>query len=308
MDDFDDMLMVDETDELLTSTLTQPAKSTNGEEDVKPETLSEKKLKKKFLDNLTDGCSIVEHSTMALDIHPKLFPMYISPNALRHFHRAPLNKYNVGQALANFHSLNLVFENNVKSYVKEDPYLWPNGKPETLDELSAQEGNVSEDGLKNGLECENLSEFGESTLVEGSPFLGSLPLGKRLQAVENNIEHLSSKMSCPVPSWSAIPLLQVPSPGSKLACDFVKNSLNAYMYRLFHASTDNPRRLRSEDIKALSPLLRHWPDMPTIILMILSKNEEDGGEDNVTMEDEVLNAPWNTTKTFIDAMKGICSG
>lgn len=44
------------------------------------------------------------------------------------------------------------------------------------------------------------------------------------------------------------PLIDVPAPNSKRATAFLKDQYLAYIYRLFHQSTDTPRRITMSDL------------------------------------------------------------
>jgi transcription initiation factor TFIID subunit 1 len=45
------------------------------------------------------------------------------------------------------------------------------------------------------------------------------------------------------------PLIEVPGPNSKRANSFLKDILQAYIFRMFHRSRDIPKRIKMEDIK-----------------------------------------------------------
>ncbi|GMT19156.1 hypothetical protein PFISCL1PPCAC_10453, partial [Pristionchus fissidentatus] len=231
-------------------------------------------------------------------------------------------------------------------------------------------------------------DLGELAFAHNSPFLGQLAPGQTLQSLENNLFrapiHRHDEKStdfllirtkqgyflrrCP-PLFlvgQQSPLFEVPSPNSKRATVFVRDFLMAFIYRLFWASSENPRRLKMEDIKAAFPHYaessvrkrlkvcsdfkrlasgmdqNYWilrPDfrLPTkeeVLAMVtpemccaqysmlaaeqrlkdagygekyfFTPEEGDDDDDQVTMEDEIKCAPWNTSRAFLGAQKGKC--
>uniref|UniRef100_A0A0N5AW64 DUF3591 domain-containing protein n=1 Tax=Syphacia muris TaxID=451379 RepID=A0A0N5AW64_9BILA len=251
---------------------------------------------------------------------------------------------------------------------------------------------------KVGKETEPEWEFGEIAFTHTTPFLGQLSPGQGLQAIENNLyrapiyrhnpnpndfllirtkQGYATKLKglflffirrCPVSFLvgQECPLYEVPSPNSKRATLFVRDFLLAYIYRLFWASDQNPRRLKMEDIKSAFPHYaessvrkrlkncsdfkrlgqgpdqNYWvlrsdfrlPSKEEVLAMVTPEmccaqysmlaaeqrlkdagygekyfftpeNEEDS-DDQVTIEDEIKCAPWNTTRAYIASMKGKC--
>ncbi|VDK24221.1 unnamed protein product [Anisakis simplex] len=128
---------------------------------------------------------------------------------------------------------------------------------------------------KAGKEADPEYEFGETAFTHTLPFLGSLTPGQGLQSLENNLyrapiyKHEPNRTDyllirtkqgffirrCPTLFLvgQECPLYEVPSPNSKRATVFVRDFLLAYIYRLFWASDQTPRRLKMEDIKAAFP-------------------------------------------------------
>ena len=117
-----------------------------------------------------------------------------------------------------------------------------------------------------------------SLVLKNSPFLGNLKPGECLQALENYMfrapiyKHSISEYDFLLirnRSGLAIrgdiksvfvvgqecPLIEVPGPNSKRANAFIKDFLQAFIFRLFHRSREVPRRIRLEDIKKAFPLL-----------------------------------------------------
>uniref|UniRef100_A0AAF5PPD9 Bromodomain containing protein n=1 Tax=Wuchereria bancrofti TaxID=6293 RepID=A0AAF5PPD9_WUCBA len=241
---------------------------------------------------------------------------------------------------------------------------------------------------KVGKETDPEYEFGETAFTHTSPFLGSLAPGQGLQSLENNLyrapiyKHSSNSNDfllirtkqgyfirhCPnlFLVGQECPLYEVPSPNSKRATVFVRDFLLAYIYRLFWASDQNPRRLKMEDIKEAFPHYaessvrkrlkqcsdfkrlgqgpdqNYWvlrsdfrlPSKEEVLAMVtpemccaqysmlaaeqrlkdagygekyfFTPENEDDSDDQVTIEDEIKCAPWNTTRAYISSMKGKC--
>uniref|UniRef100_A0A9J2P0D5 Bromo domain-containing protein n=1 Tax=Ascaris lumbricoides TaxID=6252 RepID=A0A9J2P0D5_ASCLU len=241
---------------------------------------------------------------------------------------------------------------------------------------------------KVGKEADPEYDFGETAFTHTSPFLGTLAPGQSLQSLENNLyrapiyRHLPNRTDfllirtkqgffirmCPTLFLvgQECPLYEVPSPNSKRATVFVRDFLLAYIYRLFWASDQNPRRLKMEDIKAAFPHYaessvrkrlkqcsdfkrlgqgpdqNYWvlrsdfrlPSKEEVLAMVtpemccaqysmlaaeqrlkdagygekyfFTPENEDDSDDQVTIEDEIKCAPWNTTRAYISSMKGKC--
>lgn len=118
-------------------------------------------------------------------------------------------------------------------------------------------------------------EFGETAYTHTSPFLGSLLPGESLQSLENNLYRapiyrhdlqstdflvIRTRQKMWIRSVKNIfvvgqqcPLYEVPSPNSKRASTFVRDFLLVFIYRLFHKSTDEPKKIRMEDIRRAFP-------------------------------------------------------
>ncbi|GLH03339.1 Transcription initiation factor TFIID subunit 1 [Gryllus bimaculatus] len=117
--------------------------------------------------------------------------------------------------------------------------------------------------------------YGELVFAHTSPFLGTLEQGQSLQAIENNMyrapiyEHkvpatdfliIRTRKQYYIREINALfvagqecPLYEVPSPNSKKAGNFIKDFLQAFIYRLFWKSNDSPRRIKMEDIRKAFP-------------------------------------------------------
>lgn len=117
--------------------------------------------------------------------------------------------------------------------------------------------------------------FGEVAYAHTSPFLGALPPGHSIQAIENNMyrapiyEHkmpesdflvIRTRQQFYIREVEALflagqecPLYEVFGPNSKRANNFVRDFLQVFIYRLFWQSKDSPRRIKMDDIKRAFP-------------------------------------------------------
>ncbi|KRZ28429.1 Transcription initiation factor TFIID subunit 1 [Trichinella pseudospiralis] len=118
-------------------------------------------------------------------------------------------------------------------------------------------------------------EYGETSYSHSTPFLGTLSPGETLQAIENNLFRAPifrhrvpntdflimrtrsglyiRKVQALFCVGQELPLIEVPSPNSKRACNFVRDFLLAFIYRLFWNSKEDPRRLRMDDLRRAFP-------------------------------------------------------
>ncbi|RWS29199.1 transcription initiation factor TFIID subunit 1-like protein [Leptotrombidium deliense] len=118
-------------------------------------------------------------------------------------------------------------------------------------------------------------KYGELAYAHTSPFLGHLAPGQSLQAFENNLyrapiyEHSVAdsdfliirtrnnyfirEVETVYTVGQTLPLFEVPGPNSKKSNNFIRDFLQVFIYRLFWRSTDNPRRIKMEDIKKAFP-------------------------------------------------------
>lgn len=120
-------------------------------------------------------------------------------------------------------------------------------------------------------------DYGENVHAHQSPFLGALAPGESLQAFENYMFRAPiyyHKM--PQTDYLVIrtrqgyyirevkdifvvgqecPLVEVPGPNSKRANNFIKDFLQVVMFRLFHKSQENPKRIKMDDIRRAFPSL-----------------------------------------------------
>ncbi|CAF0755218.1 unnamed protein product [Didymodactylos carnosus] len=118
-------------------------------------------------------------------------------------------------------------------------------------------------------------EFGELSYAHTSPFLGDMAPGEVLQAFENHMYRAPIYLhESPVTDFLILrtkqhyyirhirnifvvgqecPLIEVPGPNSKRANNFTRDFLQAYIYRLFWKSKDNPTRLKMEVVRKAFP-------------------------------------------------------
>ncbi|XP_037823798.1 transcription initiation factor TFIID subunit 1 isoform X1 [Lucilia sericata] len=229
-------------------------------------------------------------------------------------------------------------------------------------------------------------KYGETAIAHTSPFLGILHPGQCIQALENNMYRapiyphsvnntdflvIRTRNNYWIREYNAIftvgqecPLYEVPGPNSKRANNFTRDFLQVFIYRLFWKSTDNPRRIRMDDIKRAFPahsessirkrlkqcadfkrtgMDSNWwvikpefrlPSEEEIRAMVspeqccayfsmiaaeqrlkdagygekflFAPQEDDDEEAQLKLDDEVKVAPWNTTRAYIQAMRGKC--
>ncbi|KAM7364185.1 TATA-box binding protein associated factor 1 isoform 2-T2 [Cochliomyia hominivorax] len=229
-------------------------------------------------------------------------------------------------------------------------------------------------------------KYGETAIAHTSPFLGILHPGQCIQALENNMYRapiyphnvnntdflvIRTRNNYWIREFNALftvgqecPLYEVPGPNSKRANNFTRDFLQVFIYRLFWKSTDNPRRIRMDDIKRAFPAHSEssirkrlkqcadfkrtgmdsnwWVIKPEFRLpseeeiramvspeqccayfsmiaaeqrlkdagygekFIFAPQEDDDEEAQLKLDDEVKVAPWNTTRAYIQAMRGKC--
>ena len=121
-------------------------------------------------------------------------------------------------------------------------------------------------------------DYGEMVYINSSPFLGSLKPGEYLQSIENYMfrapiyKHklseqdflvvrnrnfssylIRSDVKCVFTVGQECPLIEVPGPNSKRANSFLKDFLQACLFKMFHESKETPKRIRMEDVKRAFP-------------------------------------------------------
>lgn len=118
-------------------------------------------------------------------------------------------------------------------------------------------------------------EFGETAFSQQSPFLGNLAPGQSLQTLENNLyrapiykhdlpdtdfliirtrnNYFIREVNTIFTVGQLLPLFEVPGPNSKKANNFIRDFLQVFIYRQFYKSTDNPKRIKMEDVKKAFP-------------------------------------------------------
>ncbi|XP_033109712.1 transcription initiation factor TFIID subunit 1-like [Anneissia japonica] len=211
----------------------------------------------------------LQHSTPAVELRQPFFPTHLGPFKLRHFHRPILKKFSHGP-LANpgHHEVwPLVRRIELKAKQREQERVASGGgsmfymrKPE---DLMGMDGEIIlteyceeyplqllQVGMatrllnfykrKPGTDAKPPSfHFGETTFVHTSPFLGNIPPGTSLQALENNLyrapiytdkmpttdflvirtrqKYFIRNLNTIFTVWQECPLMEVPGPNSKKA-------------------------------------------------------------------------------------------
>merc|ERR1712141_866383 len=106
-------------------------------------------------------------------------------------------------------------------------------------------------------------------------FLGQILPGQTIQTFENNLyrapmyQHeinptdflvIRTRKEYSIREFDSLftvgqecPLFEVPGPNCKKSNTFAKDFLQVFIYRLFWESTDNPRRIKMDDIKKAFP-------------------------------------------------------
>uniref|UniRef100_A0A0N5C2L4 DUF3591 domain-containing protein n=1 Tax=Strongyloides papillosus TaxID=174720 RepID=A0A0N5C2L4_STREA len=124
---------------------------------------------------------------------------------------------------------------------------------------------------KLGVDPEVKLDFGSLAYTHSSLFLENILPGTAIQSLENNMysvpifQHkpkctdfllIRTKEEFFIRKHPALfvvgqehPSFEVPSPNSKAATNFFKDFIMAFIYRLFSNSTENPKRIKIEDIR-----------------------------------------------------------
>ncbi|CAF4558936.1 unnamed protein product [Rotaria sp. Silwood1] len=186
-------------------------------------------------------------------------------------------------------------------------------------------------------------DYGELIYTHASPFLWSIPQGLNIQTIENNMFIAPIyRQICLTNNFLIIfnrkngffirnidiiyiigqqcPLIEVPIPQSKRVNLFQRDLLQIYIYRLFLQSNELPRRIRIDDIKRVFPRLaessirkrlKTSADFRRTDAGFCDKYNIDFDDDeqfnySSELNDEILQAPWNTTRAYLGALKGKC--
>ena len=235
---------------------------------------------------------VLQHTQSALELRHPLFPTHLSAAKLRSFHRHALKRLGPDAGFVSVGSLLLKQSKEPKMLeaIKNASELsvWDRGElilaeySEQYPPLMMQVGMATkirnyykkkfnkDDGPQN-------LEFGELVYVNQSPFLGSLKPGELVQALENYMyrapvykhkipeqdfvmarsKHSGLLVRANVVTIFTVgqqcPLIEVPGPNSKRANSFIKDFLQAYIFRLFHRSQDVPKRIKMEDVRRAFP-------------------------------------------------------
>ncbi|KAI8436012.1 hypothetical protein MSG28_004148, partial [Choristoneura fumiferana] len=185
-------------------------------------------------------------------------------------------------------------------------------------------------------------KYGEVAYAHTSPFLGILPPGATQPVVENNMQaYYIREIDAVYVAGQECPLYEVPGPNSKRANNFVRD----FLQRAFPSHSESSIRKRLKlcaDFKRTGLDSNWWVIKPEFRLpseeeiramvspeqccayfsmaaaeqrlkdagygekFIFTPAEDDDEEMQLKMDDEVKVAPWNTTRAYIQAMRGKC--
>ncbi|XP_046390335.1 transcription initiation factor TFIID subunit 1 [Ischnura elegans] len=362
------------------------------------------------------GCGLVQHSTPAVELRAPFVPTHMGPMRLRNFHRPPLKRYSHGALAVPVHHAVMPLLKHIRKKAKQrEQERAASGGGDvffmrTAEDLTGKDGDLiliefceEHPPLMNQVGmCSKVKNYykrragkdggpkeyryGEVAYAHTSPFLGSLPPGQSMQAVENNMyrapiyehhmpetdflvirtrqQYCIREIDSLFVAGQECPLYEVPGPNSKRANNFVRDFLQVFIYRLFWKSKDTPRRIKMDDIKKAFPshsessirkrlklcadfkrtgMDSNWwvikpdfrlPSEEEIRAMVspeqccayfsmiaaeqrlkdagygekflFTPQEDEDEEMQLKMDDEVKVAPWNTTRAYIQAVKGKC--
>ncbi|XP_075228523.1 TATA-box binding protein associated factor 1 isoform X4 [Lycorma delicatula] len=362
------------------------------------------------------GGNLIQHSTPVVELRAPFVQTHMGPIRLRNFHRPPMKRYSHGPlSHPGPHTVLPLLKHIKKKAKQREQERAASGGGDvffmrTPEDLTGKDGDlilvefceehpplINQVGMctkiKNYYKRKAGKDqgpqeykYGEIAYAHTSPFLGVLPPGRSIQALENNMyrvpiyehniphsdflvirtrhQYCVREMDSLFAAGQLCPLYEVPGPNSKRANNFVRDFLQVFIYRLFWKSQDVPRRIKMDDIKKAFPshsessirkrlklcadfkrtgMDSNWwvikPDfrLPTeeeiramvspeqccaYFSMIAAEQrlkdagygekfiftpcEDDDEEMQLKMDDEVKVAPWNTTRAYIQAMKGKC--
>ncbi|KAF1744087.1 hypothetical protein MXB_4422, partial [Myxobolus squamalis] len=231
----------------------------------------------------------IKHSLPALDLQRTLFPTYMDIMHLRRWHRPLLTDFDHGSKLkTGVH----VYDEIIQASGSNDVFLM-----KSIRDLTAMSGHLvlleyseeypiflSQIGMnsilrayfrksKNDETPPSGLDYGELVVIPStsSPFLGSIPPGEHLMAIENNMfrapiyKHFPKKTDFlvirnsqgyfirKIPVIFTVgqghPKIEVPSPNSKTSMRYARERLQIYIFRLFMKSKDVPKRLKIASIR-----------------------------------------------------------
>lgn len=362
------------------------------------------------------GGNLIQHSTPVVELRAPFVQTHMGPMRLRNFHRPPLRRFSHGALAQPGHHYVLPLLKQIKKKAKQrEQERAASGGGDvffmrTAEDLTGRDGDLvfvefceEHPPLMNQVGmCSKIKNYykrkagkdqgpqeyryGEVAYAHTSPFLGTLPPGQSLQAVENNMyrapiyehkvpetdfviirtrqQYFIREIDALFAAGQECPLYEVPGPNSKRANNFIRDFLQVFIYRLFWKSRDVPRRIKMDDIKKAFPSHSEssirkrlklcadfkrtgmdsnwWVIKPEFRLpteeeiramvspeqccayfsmiaaeqrlkdagygekFIFAPQEDDDEEMQLKMDDEVKVAPWNTTRAYIQAIKGKC--
>ncbi|PSN40376.1 Transcription initiation factor TFIID subunit 1 [Blattella germanica] len=271
------------------------------------------------------GGNLIQHSTPVVELRAPFVQTHMGPMRLRNFHRPPMKRFSYGTlAHPGPHSVLPLLKHIKKKAKQREQERAASGGGDvffmrTAEDLTGRDGDIvliefceEHPPLVNQVGmCTKIKNYykrragkdqgpqeyryGEVAYAHTSPFLGHLPPGQSLQAVENNMyrapiyEHkipetdflvIRTRQQYYIRELDALfvagqecPLYEVPGPNSKRANNFVRDFLQDAGY--------------GEKF-------------------LFTPQEDDDEEMQLKMDDEVKVAPWNTTRAYIQAIKGKC--
>lgn len=251
------------------------------------------------------GSDLIQHSTPVVELRAPFVPTHMGPLKLRNFHRLPMKRYSHGPlAHPGPHSVAPLLKHIKKKAKQREQERAASGGGDvffmrTPDDLTGRDGDIIlvEFGEEHpplinqvGM-CSKVKnyykrkagkdqgpqeyKYGEVAYAHTSPFLGVLPPGRSIQAIENNMyrapiyehkvpstdflvirtrqQYFIREIDALFVAGQLCPLYEVPGPNSKRANNFVRDFLQVFIYRLFWKSRDTPRRIKMDDIRQAFP-------------------------------------------------------
>lgn len=259
--------------------------------------------------------NLIQHSTPAVELRQPFFPTFMNSDRLREFHRPPLfvpgkrSRSACTLEFSIYHGVESLTKHIQKQEQSREKQRIESGGGEmffmhSAEDLSGKDAELilaeySEEyppllnqvgmatQIKNYMrkkagsqvdqenELITRYEFGDSSIVSTSPFLGSLNPGQSVQTVENNMyrapiyrhgfprtdflviktrdRYYIRDLETIFTVGQELPIIEVPGPNSKKANNFIRDFLQVYIYRMFWRSPLEPKRIKMDDIKRAFP-------------------------------------------------------
>ncbi|CAG0880440.1 unnamed protein product [Cyprideis torosa] len=286
------------------------------------------------------GGTLIQHSLPVMELQSPFIPTHLGPIRLRQFHRPQLKRYSHGpmshpgahpvypltkdiDKKAKQRHAEVVSSGGGDVFFMREPTDLTGGDGEMLMMEYAEEHPplVMQVGMctkiknyfKRRAEKESgppSHKYGDTAFSHTSPFLGVMHPGQSIQTLENNLFRapiypqkvpdsmflvIRTRYGYSIRTVDALytvgqecPLYEVPGPNSKRANNFVRDFLQCCAYFSMIAAEQRLRDAGYGDA------------------FILTQAEEDDEDIQLKMDDEVKCAPWNTTRAYIQAVKGKC--